>query len=106
MNEKLILYFLFCSTVNNIKLLQKFKSIPEYIDLYIRRADRDVSRCDYPLDSEILSVLGYKMVKWTKIDSIDSYNSIQDEIDNQCEIKGYDSRIEFDFASWGASDEL
>ena len=58
-------------------------------------------KCDCPLDSIVLERLSSltckKYTPWTKIDSIEYYNSVQEDIRKNVEV----SNLEFDFKYWG-----
>ena len=60
----------------------------------------ELKNCDCPLDSRILEELRKREKKkytpWTKLDSLDEYKTIQDDISKYVE----ESNLEFDFDNW------
>lgn len=70
------------------------------------------SDCDCPLDSKIIGQLsadtGNKYKGWIKLDNLDEYRSIQDDIQSvilkNAKYAG-ESRLEYDFVNWGLAND-
>ena len=64
-------------------------------------------KADCPIDSIILETLGYKNIKWSKIDRADCYNKIQGSIESTLkeesefkDVKTSYGRLAYDFLYW------